>query len=291
MTDAIPMTVLKVSHHSAAHIAARYPYAAYGSNLMMRQINERCPNVELVTGGKLLDFRLDFARVATITTDKDSTVPVGIYALTARDIERLDKREGMGRVYDRFLVTAITDDGRAMRCFTYIKKASALEPPSGEYYAKLLEGYRDWTFDDRRLRHARDRAVKTWAAAQPAREAAARATAKMVAKYRPDAYGPSAGDYWAQGDMLEPISPPGERRNVVDFPVKGIPRFLTMAVRGVEWGTRDGQMYFRCKGARHWYRDVSMPDQISQGMVMGELATNLPGAAAYKPLDTKKKGT
>ena len=86
MTDQIKFTVLKINHHNAAHVAQRWPYAAYGSNLLFSQIAERCPRNDLITSGRVLDYRLDFARVATITPDNDSTVPVGIYKLTQSDV-------------------------------------------------------------------------------------------------------------------------------------------------------------------------------------------------------------
>jgi len=274
MTNEIPMSVVKVSHHSAKHIADRYPYAAYGSNLWMAQINERCPHADLVIAGKLLDHRLDFAKVATITTDKTSTVPVGIYKLREKDIERLDRHEGMSRVYDRYLVTPVTDDGRALRCFTYIKRDGALQPPTDKYYGKLLAGYRDWHFDDRRLRHARARAIEVWAAGAEEREKAA--TTKIiddVERVRRRYLAASAGQAWAQGEMWEPEG------NVVPLTPRND---VKMKHRDVEWGFRDGQHYFRRKGQRDWYLDVSMPDDIANKVARGVLARGLPGAQAYR---------
>jgi hypothetical protein len=274
MTDAIPMTVLKVSHHDPRHMAERYPYAAYGSNLLMRQISERCPNVELMTGGRLLDHRLDFSRVATITLDKTSTVPVGLYKLSANDIERLDKREGMGRVYDRFLVTPICDDGRAVRCFTYIKKETTLEPPTPEYFAKLLGGYRDWHFDDRRLRHARERAQEAWTAGAAERERSMTTRViDAVEGVRRRYLAKSASVAWAQGEMFEPVD---------------VNQSACFPAREVDWGRRDGVEYFRKRGTRVWYRYIKDADEEREGYVSGILADNLPGAQAYRPVDKKR---
>jgi hypothetical protein len=274
MTDALPMTVLRVNHHNPQHIAQRYPYAGYGSNLWMAQITERCPKVELLIAGKLLDHRLDFAKVATITHDKTSTVPVGIYQLTANDIERLDKHEGIGRSYDRVLITAITDDNRALRCFSYIKRDPTLEPPSEKYFAKLLQGYRDWHFDDRRLRHARQRAVDAWAAGAAEREKAATTRViDAVENVRQKYLAKSASVAWAQGEMFEPVNEPGES---ACFPA-----------REVEWGKRDGEEYFRKRGHRTWYKYVRNADEEREGWVSGERARNLPGAGAYKPRDKR----
>ena len=53
MVDSLPTRWLNVSHHSAAHIAARYPYAGYGSNLWLQQIGERCPQADTYGRGRL----------------------------------------------------------------------------------------------------------------------------------------------------------------------------------------------------------------------------------------------
>lgn len=164
MVDTLPTRWLNVSHHSAAHIAARYPYAGYGSNLWLQQIGERCPQADTYGRGRLRGARLAFARVATIIADANVDTLVGIYTLTASDIETLDRREGLGRAYDRYLVTPEVDDGNAVRCFTYIKRDATPAAPTDEYFAKLTAGYRDWGFPDRRLRRARERAIKDEAA-------------------------------------------------------------------------------------------------------------------------------
>ena len=51
-----------------------------------------------------------------------------------------------------------------------------------------------------------------------------------------------------------------------------------------------GDFYFRAKGSRVWYRDVSGHEDIQSGLVRGELARNLPGAGAYRPIEKKRKG-
>ena len=163
MTDTLPVRWLNVSHHSAAHIAARYPYAGYGSNLWLQQMAERCPQAEIIHRGRLRGARLAFAKVATIIADENVDTLVGVYTLTASDIETLDKREGLGRSYDRYLVTPEVD-GNAVRCFTYIKRDATPAAPSDEYFAKLCAGFRDWGFPDRRLRRARERSTKDEAA-------------------------------------------------------------------------------------------------------------------------------
>src|SRR6185369_5145434 len=143
MTNELPTTVLRVNHHPAKHIAERYLYAAFGSNLKLEQMAARCPDAQIITSGKLPGYRLIFARVASIVADEKSSVPMGIYKLSANDIDKLDRYEGMGRTYDRYLVTVLAQDGTAKRCFTYIKRDQREEAQSAKYYNKVLAGYTD----------------------------------------------------------------------------------------------------------------------------------------------------
>lgn len=155
----LPMAWVKVNHHSPDHIAARYPYAGYGSNLSLEQMARRCPTATALGAGILRDARLLFAYYLGIEQHAGSDVVLGVYRVTAADVAALDRCEGLGRSYDRFLVTVETN-GRAVRCFTYIKRDNALEEPTDAYYQRCLSGFNDWQFDARRLRHARDRARK-----------------------------------------------------------------------------------------------------------------------------------
>jgi len=156
---ALPMAWVRVSHKSPDHIAARYLYAGYGSNLALDQMTRRCAGVDLVGGGILRNARLVFAYHLGIVQHADSTVPVGVFKVTAADVAALDRYEALGRQYERILVT-VEVNGQAVRCFTYLKRDNEPEAPSDSYYATCLQGYNDWGFDSRRLRHAREHAVK-----------------------------------------------------------------------------------------------------------------------------------
>lgn len=157
-----PLKWVRVSHKSALHIAERYPYCAYGSNLDLAQMGRRCPQAEIIGAGVLPDARLVFEQVATIVADERSTCPVGVYRLNATDVASMDRSEGLGRAYDRYLVT-VEMSGALLRCFTYIKKDTRLGAPSQAYYDRIRSGYRQWGFDEQRVyraaRKARDRRV------------------------------------------------------------------------------------------------------------------------------------
>ena len=156
---ALPLNWVKVNHHSPEHIAARYPYAGYGSNLSLAQMARRCPGATARGSGLLRDARLVFAYYLGIERHAGSDVLIGVYGVTAADVAALDRCEGLGRSYDRYLVTVETD-GRAVRCFTYVKRDNTVEEPTEAYYGRCLSGFNDWQFDTRRLRHARERAKR-----------------------------------------------------------------------------------------------------------------------------------
>jgi len=295
--DEVQMTVLKINHHSATHVAERWPYAAYGSNLMHHQIAERCPRVSLVAPGKLFRHRLDFARVATITSDENSEVPVGIYRLDAQDVASLDRREGLGRAYDRYLVTPITDDGRAVRCFTYIKRDNLLQPPSEEYYSRLARGYHDWMFDDRRLRRARSRAQRAWENPKHRAEVERYARTKHAVWGVVGAMRPRVTSEVKSPVMrtIQRLAAPPDRsmkyeEERINTPELSVPRYASASTREVEWGQRDHLLYWRAKGSRAWYRDVSTQHDLNIGMVRGEFEKTLPGARAFKVIDGNTKG-
>lgn len=157
--EAIPLRWVRVSHHSPDHIASRYPYAAYGSNLSLAQIGRRCPTAVEYGTGVLRDAKLAFAYYLGVVEAVGSSVPVAVFKVCAADVAALDRCEGLGRSYERFLVT-IEVKGEAVRCFTYVKRDNTLEEPSERYYQTCLQGYADFNFDARRLRHAKEDARK-----------------------------------------------------------------------------------------------------------------------------------
>lgn len=280
MTDSIPTTVLKVTHHSAAHIAQRYPYAAYGSNLSFEQMTQRCAKADVITSGRIIGYRFAFARVATIIKEESAQTPVGIYKMTPDDVMHLDRFEGLGRSYDRYLITPFTEDGRAIRCFTYIKRDEIPEEPIESYYQRILMGYRDWHFDDRRLRHARKRAAKDRAAYLLSHKAAHQFTQGVWQSWVSPATTTQGSLFADANDKGEPVV----RSLVTDREIK-VAKYATANINSVEWGEKNNVLYWRVKGTRLWYRDITAEEDEGTGLVRGEVATNLPGASAYKPVE------
>ena len=74
-------------------------YIAYGSNLNIEQMAERCPTARVVGTTVLVDYQLVFRRVATIVPRPGAKVPVAIWEIDEECEEALDIYEGYSRLY------------------------------------------------------------------------------------------------------------------------------------------------------------------------------------------------
>lgn len=277
MTDinpnSLPTRWLRVNHHSAEKIARLYLYAAFGSNLWLEQIGQRCPNAEIVGPGRLRGARLIFSRVASIVEDDNSDVLLGIYKLTAADIERMDRYEGMGRTYDRVLVTPEID-GNAVRCFTYIKRTNYPEAPTDKYFQKIVRGFKDWKFPDRRLYRAKERAGK-----EALRDHLGRKEqASFYSRWEPDQATSSARPTVYRDPPVSHV--PGSRHYT---PAPSRPKqwathrynnsgigYVSCAANQVVWGCDiDGIVYFKLKNTSIWYRSVGTQADANAGLARG----------------------
>lgn len=265
--NTLPTKWLRVNHHSPSHMT-QYLYAAFGSNLWLQQMAARCPHADLIGAGRLRGSRLIFARVCSIVPEENSDVLVGIYKLDAGDIAALDRFEGLGRSYDRVLVTPDME-GEAIRCFTYIKRNNEPEAPSAEYFGRVLKGFKDWRFPDRRLYRAKERAAKDAAKARLGRS-----------RYDSFAGWEPVGASWPRGGVAKPKSEPtstGWHEGVRGKWVKEQNKDWIFRpdykgnedVGDILWGqSRGGILCWRHKRGSVWYKDTTDPNDTS-GRVKG----------------------
>jgi gamma-glutamylcyclotransferase (GGCT)/AIG2-like uncharacterized protein YtfP len=121
-------------------------YFAYGSNMDLEQITERCPSARLVGQATLTDFSLQFTiysekrqcGCADIVATKGAHVEGLLFTLTDEDLVRMDHFEGAPKHYQRITVTVSTEQGR-VEAHTYevVRKASTTLRPSKEYLGLL----------------------------------------------------------------------------------------------------------------------------------------------------------
>lgn len=134
-------------------------YIAYGSNLNLMQMKQRCPTAEVVRTAYLRNQRLMFrgkgAAVATIEEFPGGKVPVLIWKLQPGDERNLDIYEGCPHLY-RKETRKVTVNGRRAEAMVYIMN-EALHPydtPSDCYFNTIRQGYEDSGFDVAILRNA-----------------------------------------------------------------------------------------------------------------------------------------
>ena len=133
-------------------------YLAYGSNLNIRQMKDRCPDARIVGTAELLGWRLMFkgsksGNYLTIERDEGCTVPVAVWAISERDEQSLDRYEGYPTFYYKkelpvTLREAESGKARPVQAFVYIMhEERKLGRPDESYVARCREGYRDFGFN------------------------------------------------------------------------------------------------------------------------------------------------
>jgi gamma-glutamylcyclotransferase (GGCT)/AIG2-like uncharacterized protein YtfP len=132
-------------------------YFAYGSNLNKKQMMQRCPQCEIVGTTKLDGYRLAYFKYLTILPDKDESIPIAIYKITDEDEKRLDKFEGIDSgVYNKKMINIEFND-KKIKCLTYVMSELSMKyskPPSIQYMQACEQGYEDFDFKKKHLKHA-----------------------------------------------------------------------------------------------------------------------------------------
>lgn len=136
-------------------------YLAYGSNLNVEQMRYRCPGAKRIGATMLHGYRLTFrgnARhfgVANIEPRHGSSVPVGIWSITAQDERSLDRYEGFPWLYDKVTVRVQLPDLRTVDAIVYVMTGGRpWASPNRSYLDTIKQGYRDFGFANRNLLYA-----------------------------------------------------------------------------------------------------------------------------------------
>ena len=121
-------------------------YFAYGSNINLEQMKERCPAAKAVGPVTLADYELQFRGhgFATVAPKKGSTVHGLLWELTPACEQALDRYEGYPRHYTKEQVSVRTPDGAVISVMAYIMaEPLCLQPalPSPYYYRVIQEGF------------------------------------------------------------------------------------------------------------------------------------------------------
>ncbi len=133
-------------------------YFAYGSNINLEQMAQRCPNavpvMPVVLRGHALAFR-GHGGVATVLPKAGSSVPGLLWDLTPECERALDRYEGYPSLYGKHsMVVADTKTNTGYRVMVYVmtpKNAEIAADPSRWYFSGILQGYKQNGLDPRPL--------------------------------------------------------------------------------------------------------------------------------------------
>ena len=121
-------------------------YFAYGSNLDLEQMAQRCPDAEIVGPVRLENYELRFrgSGFATVAPKKGSTVHGLVWKITPNCEQSLDRYEGYPRHYTKETVTVKDAAGAEIPVMVYIMaEPYCRQPalPSPYYYRVIQRGF------------------------------------------------------------------------------------------------------------------------------------------------------
>lgn len=127
-------------------------YIAYGSNMNLPQMAQRCPTAKVVGKGMLQGFELLFrggrhGGVATIEPCEGSSVPVLLWKIKPQDERALDCYEGFPSFYGKQLME-VKLGGKPAQAMVYVMTPGhELGRPSEFYLNTIRDGYKTAGFD------------------------------------------------------------------------------------------------------------------------------------------------
>ena len=128
-------------------------YIAYGSNLNLRQMANRCPDAVPIGTAMLKDWQLTFRGVATLEKVEGAAAPVGIWRITKDCEKALDRYEGYPSLYRKEYLE-IEHNGDKVEVMVYLMNNGLPCMPSKYYLETIAEGYEDIGLDTVHLTQA-----------------------------------------------------------------------------------------------------------------------------------------
>ncbi|KAH0604786.1 uncharacterized protein H6S33_006454 [Morchella sextelata] len=124
----------------------RTHYFAYGSNLWLAQMTQRCPQSTLIGTGLLPSHRWfiysrGYANIRPSAPDECYGI---VYSITDADMALLDRYEGAPYIYERVVRDVqMLDDGRVLPCVVYIDPIVEEGVVKEEYIKRINNGLED----------------------------------------------------------------------------------------------------------------------------------------------------
>lgn len=120
-------------------------YFAYGSNLWLEQMSNRCPKHTVIGKGVLKGYRWIISErgYANVVKSEPDEVHGVVYEITESDEESLDKKEGVDRGLYRKEIMATEVDGKSINCLVYVDPVEQAGKPQQEYIERINKGIVD----------------------------------------------------------------------------------------------------------------------------------------------------
>ena len=123
-------------------------YFAYGANISMRQMKQRCPQAKPMFKATLYNARMEFRKFADVVCEKKkrSFVKGVVYEVTKDDIKALDIYEGYQKFYKKVKCIVEGPCNKFYEAFMYKMQPGVreLELPPKSYMDIISEGYYEW---------------------------------------------------------------------------------------------------------------------------------------------------
>lgn len=126
-------------------------YFAYGSNLNHQQMESRCPDSIFLCRAYLTGYKFVYdgyssyrkGSVANVIIKDGSIVWGGLYEISEKDLDSLDKCEGYPNTYNRMKLIVKVDKGKSYTVHVYLREAKRVGLPTGDYKEIIIEGAKD----------------------------------------------------------------------------------------------------------------------------------------------------
>lgn len=129
-------------------------YWAYGSNLNVAHMRQRCPSAAPLEALNLPDAILRFRHVADVAYLTGATCPGGLWEITPDCEAALDGYEGVRYGLYRKVYITLRYHGAVRKALLYQMNMVGIMPPSETYLETIVQGYEDFGLDVARLERA-----------------------------------------------------------------------------------------------------------------------------------------
>ncbi|HHT9106877.1 MAG TPA: gamma-glutamylcyclotransferase family protein [Candidatus Wujingus californicus] len=120
-------------------------YFAYGSNLWLKQMKERCPDYRVIGKGILKGYRLIVSSrgYANIIKSESDEVHGTVYEISDSDERSLDIKEGVqGGAYRKEMIS-VDVHSQSLKCLIYVDPVENECKPKQEYIERINKGILD----------------------------------------------------------------------------------------------------------------------------------------------------